>query len=242
MDMDVKVFISWSGEPSRAIAHALRKWLPTVAQHVEPWMSVADIKGGHRWNDEVVAALDASGFGIVCLTASNQREPWLTFEAGALAKRLHGERGRVVPLYIDLGPADITGPLDAFQGHQLDEEGMGNLVRDLMELRPNPPNVDGLFKAMWPQLELQVNEAKRLSPAPETPKRKDRDMLEELVERVRRLDRSQSREVSGTAYVRLGALTADAAGGHDFIHFIPGEPPPINRRGRDSPPSAPEPS
>lgn len=43
MDARVKVFIGWSGEQSRSVAQALRGWLRTVVQHVEPWMSDEDI-------------------------------------------------------------------------------------------------------------------------------------------------------------------------------------------------------
>jgi hypothetical protein len=83
-----KVFISWSGEPSRSIARALHDWLPTVAQHVRPWMSDQEIGTGRRWNEEIAKALDDTDFGIVCVTAQNQHAPWLMFEAGGLAKRL----------------------------------------------------------------------------------------------------------------------------------------------------------
>ncbi len=107
----MKVFISWSGEPSHSIAGALHTWLPNIAQHVEPWMSDEEIKSGTRWNDQVAKALDETDFGIVCVTATNQHRPWLMFEAGALAKRL--DAGRVVPLCTDRsdGPAGgVSGP------------------------------------------------------------------------------------------------------------------------------------
>ena len=32
------VFISWSGERSKALAVALRDWLPLVLHYVEPWV------------------------------------------------------------------------------------------------------------------------------------------------------------------------------------------------------------
>jgi hypothetical protein len=184
----MRAFISWSGEPSQSIARALRDWLPTVVQHVEPWMSDEEIKSGTRWNDQVAKALDQTDFGIVCVTASNQHQPWLMFEAGALAKRL--DVGRLVPLCLDLAPADVTGPLEAFQGRCLDESGMKKLVQDMMVLRDKPPaqaQINRLFQAMWPALESQVKEAELQSPTPRPSPRSPQEMLEELVDRVRPL-------------------------------------------------------
>ncbi len=185
----MKVFISWSGEPSQSIARALRDWLPSVAQHVVPWVSDEEIKSGTRWNDQVAKALEETDFGIVCVTGSSQHAPWLIFEAGALAKRL--EVGRVVPLYIDILPSEVTGPLAAFQGQKLDELGMRRLVHDLMAVRKPPlptERVDELFGAMWGTLESKINAALQHSPDPEPPQRSTKDMLEELVDRVRRLE------------------------------------------------------
>jgi hypothetical protein len=44
---------------------------------------------------------------------------------------------RVVPLLIDLEPADVTMPLASFQGRPLSEDGMLRLVRDMNSVRVN---------------------------------------------------------------------------------------------------------
>jgi hypothetical protein len=98
----MRVFISWSGEPSRSVARALHGWLPRVVQHLEHGCPTKISK----------AAL----FGIVCVTAANQHAPWLIFEAGALAKHL--EAARVMPLCIDLEPAAVTGALGGIPGKE----------------------------------------------------------------------------------------------------------------------------
>jgi TIR domain len=82
----VKIFISWSGEASHAVAIALRDWLPSVLQAVEPYVSSEDIEKGARWNAEIAQQLNNTEFGIVCVTRSNVGSPWLNFEAGALSK------------------------------------------------------------------------------------------------------------------------------------------------------------
>jgi hypothetical protein len=48
-------------------------------------MSAEEIGSGVRWNAELASALDATNFGIVCVTKSNLTAPWLLFESGALA-------------------------------------------------------------------------------------------------------------------------------------------------------------
>jgi RNA polymerase sigma factor (sigma-70 family) len=211
----MKVFISWSGEPSCSIARSLHKWLPLVVQHVKPWMSNEAIESGTRWNDLVASALNETDFGIVCVTRDNQHKPWLMFEAGALAKRL--ESARLVPIYFDVSPAEITGPLEAFQGRSLDEEGLKRLVRDISAAREEPldvEQVDTLFEALWPQLKKMIDEAASQSRPAAAPHRSTQDMLEELVERTRRIERSQSQRAS--SQVNAG----DALRGDRVARFV----------------------
>ena len=96
----MKIFISWSGERSEAIAKALREWFPLVLHFLQPWLSGSDIEAGERWSIEIAKELENCKFGVICITRENLGSPWILFEAGALAKSM--QDGRVIPLLLDL--------------------------------------------------------------------------------------------------------------------------------------------
>jgi hypothetical protein len=190
-------------------------------------MSDKEINSGTRWNEKVAKALEHTDFGIICVTAANQHNPWLMFEAGALAKRLGEDAGRVVPLCLDLEPADIIGPLEAFQGRRLDESGIRRLVQDMMILREQPltpAQTDQLFEVMWPPFAAQVHETKeqfaayqKHHPDPEEDRRSAEDMLRELVERVRRIEREYApRAQQGFVSSEFGVRATDTATASDY--------------------------
>jgi TIR domain len=187
----VRVFISWSGEPSRSIAGALNDWIESILSQIDTWTSDDEIRSGARWSLEVAKALDASDFGIICVTRENQHTPWLIFEAGALAKKL--DTGRVVPLCIDLPPTDVTEPLSTFQGRALDEAGVRRLVHDLNKETEKPLDngrLDRVLDKSWPELEEAIAAAVEGGTSAQEPQRKPEDMLAEVVETVRRIERS----------------------------------------------------
>lgn len=188
----MKVFLSWSGEPSRRLAEALRDWLPAVLQAVEPWMSAADIDKGARWSAEIAGQLEQAKVGVLCLTRDNLSAPWVLFEAGALSKTL--EKTYVCPYLLGLRPADLRGPLVQFQAAEANEADTRRLLATInAALGPaalSERSLDRAFAAWWPEL------AKMLKGLPSgrngaRPARSERDLLEEVLALVRDLARER---------------------------------------------------
>ena len=184
----MKVFISWSGERSQIFAKALHEWLPMVLQSVAPWLSHADISAGERWADTVAKELEASDFGITCITRENMSSPWIHFEAGALAKRM--QEGRVIPLLLDIEFKDISGPLTQFQAKKVEREGLFgvvNAINDLSEVKVSETMLPKQFGALWPTFEKQISEIPKTQ-LPAKQQRPQHEILEELVASIRGLD------------------------------------------------------
>jgi hypothetical protein len=187
----MKVFISWSGGKSQRIALALHGWLPNVLQNIEPYISSEDIGKGMRWSSEVARALEDSSYGIICVTRENIYSPWLNFEAGAISR--HMESSHVSPILIDLKPADLVGPLSQFQMTSLQFEDMIRLAHSVdsaCEHSIGEARVANAVEVWRPNLERDIENAIRqeLKP-PEEPQREAPDMIEELVETVRDIQR-----------------------------------------------------
>jgi hypothetical protein len=184
----MKIFISWSGARSEALAAALREWFPLVLHYVAPWQSKADIQAGERWSIEVAKELEGCNFGVICVTKENVGAPWILFEAGALAKSM--QDGRVIPLLLDLDFKDISGPLSQFQAKKVDSVGIRELIVSLNKAAPAPvpePQLDKLITALWADLEKQVQAIPKASTSLK-PKRPQDEILEELVAGVRNID------------------------------------------------------
>jgi hypothetical protein len=191
----MKVFIGWSGERSKALAQALHDWIPLVLHNVEPWVSEADIEAGERWGEVVAKELADSNFGIICVTRENVDSPWVLFEAGALAKTMQGSK--VIPLLLDLEVRDITGPLAQFQAKKVEKKGMNEVIDSMNQTASNvvpEARARELFEALWPKLEKEVKEIPK-QPQAEKHARPQHEILEELVVSVRSLD-SRLREFS----------------------------------------------
>jgi hypothetical protein len=157
----VKIFISWSGSLSRRVAEALRDWLPSVLQTVQPYVSSEDIDKGARWSVDISHELQASGYGIICVTADNVSAPWLNFEAGALSNKF--EESRVSPFLFGIGKDKLTGPLKQFQATVYEYDGTLRLVKSINSVaqsRMEQTRVDAAFKKWWPDLQAMLDPLK----------------------------------------------------------------------------------
>jgi hypothetical protein len=184
-----KVFLSWSGDLSRQIAEAIRKWLPTAIQSVAPYFTPSDIDKGAKWDNEISQELETSNFGIICLTPDNLSQPWILFESGALSKFL--KKSNVCPILFNLEPADLKGPLAGFQATKFEKNDFKKLFSAINnacgDAKLSDMVLDEVFETNWPRLEKAIIEI--LSQHSKRPKnredksvtRGDREILEEIL-------------------------------------------------------------
>ncbi|MGC3864095.1 hypothetical protein ACPSM1_28365 [Micromonospora chersina] len=208
----MKVFISWSKPVSHGLGLVLRDWLPEVIQSIEPWVSSEDIDKGQRWGAEVGAQLGELGQGVLCVTPENQHEPWLNFEAGALAKSLDGARVR--PVLLGLQPSEITGPLAQFQATVAsDHDDMLRLIVSLNAACASPldsTRLERAFDRNWEDYLLKLSTLPAAASTNGPVRRSQDDMIGEVLERIRELQRSiaqpasqQRRDADASAGSRL---------------------------------------
>lgn len=206
----MKVFISWSGDMSRAVAEALRGWLPCVIQAVEPWVSAHDIERGVRWGPALTRELEQTKVGIICLTPDNLEAPWILFEAGALSKTV--EATYVCPFLFRVENSDVEGPLAQFQATRAQKDDTRELVHTINKgLGPSAlkeGTLDQVFEKWWPDLEQRLGAIHVSSAAASIPKRTDRQILEEILELARSAPRTTSYSAAALKIEAEDRLTA----------------------------------
>jgi hypothetical protein len=158
----MKVFITWSGALSHAVAKELHDWLPSVIQALKPFLSSEDIGSGERWERVLSSELEATSFGLVCLTKENREcHPWVQFEAGAIARVV--EQNRVAVLLIDLALGEVREPLRLFQATTAGDKGrMEKLVMNMNTYAGSPVDAVRLkvqFDKYWPDFERSLTTA-----------------------------------------------------------------------------------
>jgi hypothetical protein len=161
----IKIFISWSGKKSGAIAKALNDWLPKVIQEVDPFYS-SEIEKGTKGIDVIQSLLEETSFGIICLTRDNLESKWIHFESGALAKLHNSGAGRVWTLLYDVSYSDVTQPLAQFQHTSINKDEILRLLESINKhvARPLPPQMlNSVFNKWWLEFEEELKKVADLS-------------------------------------------------------------------------------
>ncbi|WP_412168291.1 toll/interleukin-1 receptor domain-containing protein [Curtobacterium flaccumfaciens pv. flaccumfaciens] len=155
------VFISWSGDQSRAVADVFREWFPKIIQGLPVFMSEQDIPTGTRWYQEIATQLEGSSYGVICVTPENEDAPWLNFEAGAIGKVTDGTH--VSPVAISMSKEALSGPLSGFNAVNLDKVGMMTLLESINSTQGQVPweHIKASAEAFWPEMEKALSDRPR---------------------------------------------------------------------------------
>ena len=155
----MKVFLSWSGSPSHALALILRDWIPSVLPFVDAWVSSEDIPKGKRWDAEIGRLLQDTSYCIVCLTPGSAHEPWVNYEAGSIAKFV--EQSHVSPLLFGVAQEELAGlPLSMFQCTEFRKDEMHKLLGSINVAAGSLIPVESLaeiLESSWTDLAKQVD-------------------------------------------------------------------------------------
>jgi hypothetical protein len=192
------VFISWSGPRSRAVAEALRDYLPIIVNAFTPWLSCADIDKGARWISELSEALATARASIVCLTPGNLNAPYILFEAGALSKTVG--KTHVCTLLIGMEPIDMSGPLSQFQATRTTKDELLQLMKSLNKalgetVAVREQQLETTFDLCWPKLKERLHNVPD-DGSTNRPERDQREVLEDLVETVRSIEKDTARRIT----------------------------------------------
>ena len=165
---------------------------------IDVFMSAHVIGSGIRWSQKLSFELEQSNYGIVCFSPGNINAPWLLFEAGAISKL--GDSAVCGLLLSSLKQTDISGPLSQFQNRRFTEGDFYQLLSDINNKLKAPKNKDNLkllFAAFWPKIdsEYQLLLDKNKSGVAPQRERTERELLEELLFRVRSLEYESSNKI-----------------------------------------------
>ncbi|WP_374198447.1 hypothetical protein [Nocardioides sp. R-C-SC26] len=164
--------------------------------NVEPFVSRDDISLGALGAAEIQNQLAQTSFGIIVVTRQNQAEPWLNFEAGALAKTVTDGTTSVVPLLIDMSdPSQLRGPMSGLQSHAATEAGVRRLVNQIGDVvSARPEAVDGRWAGAWAEFSLLLDESREHLAQEPVEDRTLEDMVQELLALTRNQARARPAE------------------------------------------------
>ena len=146
--------------------------------------------------------------GLLIVTKTNFKQPWLLFEAGALSK-LPGSR--VTPLLCGIRPVDLAGtPLSQFQSVTISKKGLLKVIAEIAKKcskQLSEEQVKATFEKWWPDFEQcykSISFATEIGEKEDKPSLKIENVLEDIMRYLRRIEQT----------IRLPVITRNIVEGH----------------------------
>lgn len=154
------IFLGWAGDKSRALAEALREWLPAIFRVIDPWVSTHDIYKGARWMSELDKVLQNAHLGIFCLTPDNLESRWIHYELGRFSQGL-GQKFVCILLF-GVDPVVLKYPIAEFQWTTTEKDELRKLIHtinsSLGDYAIAISELDHFFDVCWPFLEGRLKQ------------------------------------------------------------------------------------
>jgi len=134
----MSIFISWSGEVSRAVAYSLKdlmeKSLPGVRDNI--FISIEHLRKGKKWRQKLDNALNEASVCLGIITQKNQCAPWLNYEIGAIAfnNAIEQDKKIICPLLYDFGTLIENHPFNNYQCSKIEKKELEKTFKEIGKL------------------------------------------------------------------------------------------------------------
>ena len=210
----MSIFISWSGPSNRDVGRKVKQFVSEVLGTDDVFMSDEDIAPGDKSLEEIDLALKRSTAALVIVSARTAREPWLNFEAGAMAVRL--EKTSVIPILLDLNFSQLIQPLAQFQAIRYDDAEkfrrmlvVLNAQRDAERIKSDTLEI--VFRTRWADFQKDVASIIEASASPEDAAElpDERDKIDEILSTLRGMASSSNSAAKSRSGKLSDALAAN---------------------------------
>lgn len=211
----MKVFLSWSGPRSLAIATEFSTWLPKIIQDCRNIYISTETNKGDAWFTSITEALESSDIGVLILTPENQDAPWLNFEAGALLTNF--DKRRLIPVLVGFKKTDYGGPMKSLQLTEFDDKvDMRRLLDTINEMTADPLEkgfLDEEHELKWHSFvegaQRRLDTATEIQPSSSTSTETSRT-ADEKIDELLELVRDHQRTMTGLTETTRGILERES--------------------------------
>ncbi|WP_371152077.1 TIR domain-containing protein [Buchananella felis] len=157
-----RIFISWSGDETIALAKVVHDLFEKVSDSFQPWYSEEGLRiGSFDQHKQILDKISASDAVILVVTRDNHRAPWLNYEAGAGSVNCKAQTKPVIPLLANLSVSEVSKPIGQYQSKLAPtKDDFWTLIKNFASLANlEISRVQSRFEDAWPKTQDQLKAA-----------------------------------------------------------------------------------